>query len=136
MIFFFNLVPHYFILFIFIKFNPYSFDCYFFVILDLFYFSISSLIILFHLILISNLILIILIAIFFNFFLDLFYFLISSLAIFFHLVCIPNLVLIILIIFFLILDDYEFYFVIFHDQGHGFWRLSQINFSLVLCFFF
>jgi hypothetical protein len=38
--------------------------------------------------------------------------------------------------FFLILDDYEFCFVIFHDQGHGFWRLSQINFSLVLCFFF
>jgi len=69
-ILFFNLIPYHIISFNFyFRFDPYSFDCYFFFpFLDLYYFSITSLVVLFYLIVIPNLVLIIFIAIWFDFF--------------------------------------------------------------------
>jgi hypothetical protein len=91
---------------------------YYYYFLDLFYFSISSLIVLFHLTFIPDLILILLIATFLFFFpfLDLCYFSISSLAVLFYLIVIPNLVL---IIFIVIWFDFFFNFgwlgILLHD---------------------
>jgi hypothetical protein len=111
-----------------------QFDLYYFIVscfafnafLSWFYFSILSLNIWFRLIFVSNLILILLIAIFFLSFLELFYFSISSLIVLFYLVFIPDLVIIFLLLFYNYFLDW-FYFSI---SSLGIWMIG--NFSLFL----
>ena len=97
------------------QFYPHSFNYYLFCFqcfLKLFFYSISSLNILFHLIFVSNLVLIICIAVIFI------YFSILFICILLHLIFVSNLVLILFIAIFLIYFNFQFspllfYFILF-----------------------
>jgi len=116
-----------------IRFNFHSYDCclfFFYHFLNWFCFSILFLVILFHLIFISNLIIILLIVICFvlDHFLNWILFLISSLNILFHFIFISDLVLIFFIAIFLFWIFFNWFFFNFIPHHLVDWEFSFVSF--------